>query len=94
MDAFFADSLIWASIGRDIVPVVAILGAFLVIVIKIVATAAEGIYRTRCNAMLKQDLINRGATAYEIAQIVGAGGKVDKKWANDSVAMPMQKPVY
>ncbi len=53
-----------------------------------------GSIHSRCNAMLKQDLINRGATAYEIAQIVGAGDKLDKKSRNDAAAMPMQKAVY
>ena len=93
MDALLADSQIVASISRDIVPVIAIVGAFLVFIVKIVASATENIYRARCNAMLKQDLINRGATAYEIAQIVNADGKVDKKWAPAPTAAPMQKVV-
>ncbi len=65
------------ALGGNLVPVMAIACAFMFLVIWVVMATIDSIYKTACNARLKERLIERGASASEIDRIVRAGSECE-----------------
>lgn len=61
------------ELGNDLIPVLAISLTFLFMAIWVVAATIDSIYKTRCEFRLKERLVERGASATEIQQILKAG---------------------
>ena len=61
------------ELGDNLIPVMAIGCTFMFFAIWVIAATIDSLYKTSCNSRLKQRLIERGASAYEIAQIIKAG---------------------
>ena len=61
------------DLGSDLVPVFAIGCATVFLVIWVICATLDSLYKTSRNSKLKEQLIERGFSAHEIAQIVGAG---------------------
>ncbi len=73
------------ELGNNLVPVLAISLAFLFFAIWVIAATLDSIYKTRCNYFLKERLIERGASASEIHQIIKAGETFD----GENVVVPV-----
>lgn len=63
------------DLGTNLVPVLAITCLFLFLVIWVVAATLDSLYKTRCNTQLKQRMVERGASAHEIDQVLKAGNQ-------------------
>lgn len=61
------------ELGTNLIPVLAISLTFMFFAIWVVAATIDSIYKTRCNFYLKQKLIERGASANEIREVIKAG---------------------
>lgn len=61
------------ALGNNVVPVLAISCTFLFLTIWVVMATIDSIYKTKCNRRIKEQLIDRGASAAEIDQIIQAG---------------------
>ena len=61
------------DLGGDVVPVFAIGCATFFLVIWVVCATLDSLYKTSRRTKLKEQLIERGFSAHEITQIVGAG---------------------
>lgn len=58
------------ELGDQLIPVVAITLGCLFMVVWVVMATVDSIYKTKCNSRLKEKLIDRGASAAEIAKII------------------------
>ena len=65
------------ALGNDLIPVIAITLGFLFLVTWVVAATIDSLYKTKCNSRLKEKLVDRGASALEIHQIVNAGSATE-----------------
>lgn len=61
------------DLGDNLIPVIAITMTFLFFVIWVTAATIDSLYKTACNSRLKEKLVDRGASASEIDQIMIAG---------------------
>ena len=61
------------ALGNNLIPVLAISCTFMFLVFWVVMATIDSIYKTRCNLRLKEKLVDRGASASEIDQIIRAG---------------------
>ena len=61
------------ELGDNLIPVMAIGCTFMFFAIWVVLATIDSLFKTSCNTRLKRRLIERGATASEIAQIIRAG---------------------
>ena len=75
------------QLGDNLVPIVALVGGFLVGIGWILANTAEKISKTWMNNRLKTRLLDQGFSASEIRQIVNAGNPV-----NGSENLPANRP--
>ncbi len=66
------------ELGNNLVPVLGVVGTFLFLIIWVIAATIDSIYKTSCNARLKERLIERGATPSEIDQIITAGASKEE----------------
>jgi hypothetical protein len=60
------------SLGESIIPVIAILGGFLVAAIGIVASTWRKHRQTEMEIALKHEMLNRGMSAEEIERVIKA----------------------
>ena len=67
------------ELGDNLIPIAAITFTFLFFTLWIIAATIDSIYKTRCNAKLKERLIERGASASEITRIINAGNGSPEK---------------
>lgn len=61
------------ALGQNLIPITAITFVFMFLVIWVVMATIDSIYKTKCNARLKEKLVDRGASADEIDQIIKSG---------------------
>jgi hypothetical protein len=61
------------DLGDNLIPVLAIGCTFLFFMVWVCLATVDSIYKTKCNLRLKQMLVERGASATEITQIIRAG---------------------
>lgn len=61
------------ELGDNLIPVMAIGCTFMFFAIWVIMATIDSLFKTSCNSRLKQRLIERGASASEIAQIIKAG---------------------
>jgi hypothetical protein len=67
------------DLGDNLIPVLAIGCTFVFFVVWVILATVDSIYKTKCNLRLKQMLVERGASAMEIDQIVRAGTDSEDK---------------
>lgn len=67
-----------SELGDYLIPAMAIGCTFLVMVIWVIAATIDSLYKTACNSRLKERLIERGTSAYEIDQILRAGTQAEE----------------
>lgn len=61
------------ELGDNLIPVLAISLTFSFFAIWVIAATLDSMYKATLNARLKERLVDRGASANEIAQIITAG---------------------
>jgi hypothetical protein len=66
------------DLGSNLVPVLAIGCTFLFFVFWVSMATIDSIFKTKCNLRLKERLVERGASAAEIDQIIRAGSDFEE----------------
>lgn len=74
------------KLGNDLIPMVAIIGGLSFAAFWVVCATIVSLYRNWLNAKIKTNLIQRGASAEEIRQIVEAGNDNESQTINQSIA--------
>jgi hypothetical protein len=77
------------ELGSQLVPVLAIVCTFSFLIVWLVAATMDSIYKTFCNSRLKERLVEKGLSAYEIDQIIRAGSTLTE----ESTSEPRVAPV-
>lgn len=77
------------DLGNNLIPVLAIGCTFLFLMFWVVMATIDSIYKTRCNMRLKEKLVERGASAMEIDQIIRAGTPIDEDVAATAFVQPV-----
>ena len=78
------------DLGGNLIPVMAIGCTFLVFVFWIFMATIDSIYKTRCTTRLKERLIERGHSPYEIDLFLKAGQTHDE-WGEPIQPVPPVK---
>ena len=85
------------QLGDNLIPVAAITCTFMFLGLWVIAATIDSIYKTRCNVRLKERLIERGASASEIARIINAGNESGEDESENHqyvTPMPPRKPAH
>jgi hypothetical protein len=80
------------ELGDNLIPVMAIGCTFLLFAIWVVLATIDSLFKTSCNSRLKQRLIERGASAQEIAQIIQAGQEEEEASDFTEPVPPVKAP--
>ena len=79
------------ELGDNLIPVMAIGCTFLFFATWVVLATIDSLFKTVCNTRLKHRLIERGASANEIAQIIRAGQSEEEEEAEYNQPVPPVK---